>query len=75
MSWPGPNGWSAARQSDTYPAIDSAEVRECRRILYPTALGAEPDWLSEVEQNWGGAAELGAQRDLEVWGINPFEED
>ena len=58
-------------ESDAYPLTDRAEVEECRRLMenaraqgyrYPP-----PDW-------YDSAAELGAARDLEFWGCNPFEE-
>lgn len=65
------------RQSDANPITDSAEVRALRRE-FPTTLGADPDWLTIQEIEAYGAfsaEELGAMRDLELWGGNPFEDD
>jgi len=43
------------------------------RHLVPTTPGADPDWLSEVEA-FGSAEQLGAARDRELWGDDPFGE-
>ena len=51
---------------------DYAEVLECRRLLYPTVRGADPDWISAVEL-FGTADELALARDIELWGEWPFE--
>ena len=60
--------------ADSRRLSDYAEVLECRRILYPTAPGAEPDWISAVEL-FGTADELAMARDIELWGEHPFELD
>lgn len=51
-----------------YPMTDRAEVEACRAIL------GMPVRYGEVEQ-YGSAAELGAARDLEEWGCDPFEKN
>jgi len=60
------------RQSDAFPLTDRADVEDCRRILFPTAPGADPDWVSEAEL-YDSALELAAARELEEWGGNPWE--
>lgn len=59
-------------RSDVHALTDYAEVLECRRILYPTVRGADPDWLSEIEV-FGTADEQALARDIELWGERPFE--
>lgn len=66
--------------ADAYPLTDRAEVEECRRFdvpfgfgLYLKAFGY--DILGPLPDDYDTAAELGAARDLEFWGCNPFEED
>lgn len=60
------------RTANAQPLIDRAEVEECRRILYPTVRGADPDWISAVEL-FGTADELAFARDVELWGERPFD--
>ena len=54
--------------SNIHPLTDGAEIHECWRIL-----GRQVS-VAEIEQ-YDSAAELGAARDLEAWGCNPFEEN
>ncbi len=65
------------RQSDAYRSPTRLRSAKARRILVPTAPGADPDWLT-VEEIEGYAAstaeELGALRDRELWGDAPLEE-
>ena len=56
-------------ESDASPLTDRAEVEECRRIL-----GQAYESSATIEM-YDSAAELGAARDLEFWGCNPFEEE
>lgn len=51
-----------------YPLTDRAEIEECRLIL------GMPVRYGEIDE-YDSAAELGAARDLELWGYNPFEEN
>ncbi|HYR17911.1 MAG TPA: hypothetical protein VEQ15_00375 [Myxococcales bacterium] len=77
------------RPADPFPLTDAAEVAAARRWLrsaygrapelgarvpFATVTGADRDWLSEVEL-FGSAEELGAARDRELWGDDPFGED
>ena len=63
-----PHPESPPSRPNTHLLTDGAEVLECRRILGP------PIPYAEIEQ-YDSAAELGAARDFEEWGCNPFEED
>ena len=59
---------------DQYPLTDRAEIEECRRQLRLDRILKDAiwdQWLSESEQ-YNSAAELGAARDLEEWGCDPF---
>lgn len=61
------------RASNAFPLSEREDVEDCRRILFPTTPGADPDWLSEAEL-FGSAEELAAARELEAWGYNPFRD-
>ena len=64
-------------ESDAAPLTDRVEVEECRRQLRLDRIIKDAiwdQWLSESEQ-YDSAAELGAARDIELWGEAPFEDD
>lgn len=61
------------REENRFLLTDAEDVRDARRVLFTTAPGADPDWLSEVEA-FDSAADLAAARELEEWGYNPFQE-
>lgn len=68
------------RGSDAYPLTPAADVAAARRLLVPTAPGADPDYLTPQElYGTDDPAELarirdGELEDYERWGCNPFEE-
>ena len=64
-----PHPESPPHRPNAHPLTDGTEVRECRRIL------GEAYESSAAIEMYDSAAELGAARDLELWGCNPFEED
>jgi hypothetical protein len=61
------------RSAPVGAALDPAEVAECRRLLGPEQTIRA---VAEIE-GYGctSAEELGALRDLEIWGGNPWMED
>lgn len=64
-------GDDPAGQNAAVAAYDGPRY-EAGRVLYPTAPGADPDWLSEAEA-FHSADKVAAARELETWGYNPFE--
>jgi len=59
------------RPDNASPLTERADIEDCRRILGRVARWSLED---EIESYGAGSAEeLGAMRDLELWGYDPFD--